>query len=104
MDLSQYNVSLKTGFLPEEPPTRLADQSLQAYEDLVQQLPELIRSRQLSARVDKLPPFRLEDLRTENEWRRAYSVLGFLVNGIIWGSASTPNEVCRFSTFPYDDS
>ena len=95
MDLSSYNVSLKTGFLPEEAPTRLEGQSFAAYEDLIQHLPDLIKSRQLLARVNELPPFRLEDLRTENQWRRAYSVLGFLVNGVIWGSASTPTEVRR---------
>lgn len=43
--------------------------------------------------IDKLPIIPAVHLETEAEWHRAYSILGFLANGYIWGG-DKPAQVC----------
>lgn len=93
MDLSSYQVSPKTGFLPETPPRRLRGPQLERWEETARRIPELIKSGQLASAVDELPSFPLNELEDEGDWRRAYSVLGFLANAYLWGSAPQPTEV-----------
>ena len=53
----------------------------------MQQLPELNKTCQLRAEVDKLPEreFNHLTLRSEEEWRRAYVLLCFLGQSYVWG-------------------
>ncbi|KAF2138876.1 uncharacterized protein K452DRAFT_255812 [Aplosporella prunicola CBS 121167] len=92
-DLEAYAISPRNGFLPGSPPLqRLTDPYYKPWEAIVGKLPELLRSGQLVAEVYKLPVLETSNLKDEREWRRAYSVLGFLTHAFIWGAAS-PSEV-----------
>lgn len=83
--LSDYDVSEKTGFLPEElPVTRLPDY-YDAWENTVNVLPALLLTKRIRAVVDKFEVLDTTHLKTEPQWRRAYSVLGFLSHAYIWG-------------------
>lgn len=45
----------------------------------------LILAKRLRRIVDALPVLETDLLLTEAEWRRAYSILGFIAHGYIWG-------------------
>ena len=85
--MSDFQISPTTGFMPTTPPlTRLPGKYFATWEDLVLQLPQLIESKQLRREVDGLPQlqFNSTTLQSEEEWRRAYTMLCFLGQSYIW--------------------
>ena len=89
-----YGISPTNGFLPDEPPLEiLPDPYYQQWEAIARNLQGLILSRRLRELVDRMPALSTERLETEAEWRRAYSVLGFITHAYIWGG-DEPAEVC----------
>ena len=87
LSLSDFDISEKTGFVPETPPLRrLSHETFSRWEDVMDRLPSLIQSRELRAEIDSLPEadFSEATLKSEREWWRAYSLLGFLSQGYIW--------------------
>ena len=86
--LSEYEISPETGFVPASPPlTRLPGEHFGPWEALISRLPELNRTKQLRAEVEKLPEreFSHLTLHSEAEWRRAYALLTFIGQSYIWG-------------------
>ncbi len=84
--LEDYDISPDTGFLPSELPLEvLPDPYYSQWENIVRNLQGLILSRRLRGVVDNLPALSTDHLATEAEWRRAYSVLAFIVHAYIWG-------------------
>ncbi|KAF2822120.1 indoleamine 2,3-dioxygenase alpha type [Ophiobolus disseminans] len=84
--LSDYDVSPQNGFLPDEIPLSiLPDAYYQPWETVVRNFQSLILAKQLRRIVDALPILDTDLLLTEAEWRRAYSILGFIAHGYIWG-------------------
>lgn len=91
--LSDYDISPQTGFLPAEIPLEiLPDRYYQPWETIVQNLQSLILSKRLRQMVDALPILSTDLLLTEAEWRRAYSLLGFIAHAYVWGG-DTPSDV-----------
>ncbi|KAJ5200084.1 Indoleamine 2-3-dioxygenase [Penicillium cf. griseofulvum] len=85
LDLRQYGISAISGFLPEKKPLeKLPDPLYSPWESIVNGLPQLIKTDSLSDAIDNLPVLSTAKLRTDEEWRRAYLVLGFLSQGYIW--------------------
>ncbi|KAK4120300.1 Indoleamine 2,3-dioxygenase [Parathielavia appendiculata] len=83
--LDDYAIT-SNGFLPEEPPLkRLPHPYYSPWETLVECLPTAIAEQTLRQQVDGLPILSTDHLAREQEWRRAYVVLGFLTHGYIWG-------------------
>jgi indoleamine 2,3-dioxygenase len=98
--LRKFQASVDCGFLPEDRPlTRLPDDYFEPWESAANNLAELISSNQIQARIDTLPVLGVDRLETEADWRRAYSVLGFLAHAYIWGG-SAPSEVSARSFVP----
>lgn len=88
LHLSDYQISLETGYLPARPPlTRLPGEYFAEWEDLISLLPELNRTKQLRTAVHKLPErdFSHLTLKSEEEWKRAYVLLTFIGQSYIWG-------------------
>ena len=84
--LSDYDVSPQNGFLPSEVPLEvLPDAYYKPWETIVRNFQSLILTKRLRWVVDALPVLETHRLRTEAEWRRAYSVLGFIVHAYVWG-------------------
>jgi len=84
--LSDYDISPRNGFLPEEVPLDiLPDRYYQPWEAVVRNFQSLLLAKRLRRIVDAIPVLETDLLLTEAEWRRAYSILGFLVHGYIWG-------------------
>ncbi|RDW62808.1 indolic compounds 2,3-dioxygenase-like protein [Coleophoma crateriformis] len=92
-NLADYGISPEYGFLPAELPLeRLPDPYYNKWEAIVLNLQGLILSKRLRGVIDRLPVLSTIGLEHDSEWRRAYSLLGFMAHGYIWGGDS-PAEV-----------
>ncbi len=81
-----FHVSSVTGFLPDVPPLKQLPEPFQPWENLVDHLPELLKTKRLREEVDNLPLITVSDseLVSERHWHRAYKVLTFLSQGYLW--------------------
>ena len=92
-DLSKYENVARHGFLPPEQPLEaLPSPYFDPWEQIATHLPSLISKRMIRCAVRSMPVLSSQELNSESEWRRAYVVLGFLLQGYIWGG-SKPEEV-----------
>ncbi|KAJ5168997.1 Indoleamine 2-3-dioxygenase [Penicillium canariense] len=86
INLDDYAVSPLHGFLPNGLPLQKLPHAYYAeWENLAVRLPDLIKTGQIRGSVNALPVLTTTWLQTEPEWRRAYSILGFLTHAYIWG-------------------
>ena len=93
--LKRYTTTARHGFLPEQIPLQRLPQSCYSpWERLVEDLPDLIRSRRIRSKIERLPILDTVHLQEEPEWQRAYSLLAFLTHAYIWGG-ERPAEVCH---------
>ncbi|QPG73486.1 hypothetical protein FOA43_000797 [Brettanomyces nanus] len=92
-NLEDYDVSPKTGFLPEEIPLNHLPPYYETWERIVKNLPALLLTRRVRSMVDKLPYLTCEHLTSESEYRRAYSVLGYIAHAYIWGVNETTDRL-----------
>jgi indoleamine 2,3-dioxygenase len=84
--LRDYDVSALNGFLPTDPPCEgLANGYYAPWESVVNNLQALILTKRLRKVVDNLPVLETHLLESEAEWRRAYSILGFMTHAYMWG-------------------
>lgn len=91
--LADYGISPEYGFLPHEPPLEvLSDPYYAKWESVVSNMQSLLLNSRLREVVDNLPELSTEYLRTEQEWRRAYVVLVFMLHAYVWGE-DKPKEV-----------
>lgn len=91
--LEDYAVSEKNGFLPTSPPlAKIPNTYYEPWEALASRLSTLIKDGSIRSMIDNLPILDASWLQTEPEWRRAYSVLGFLTHAYIWGGEK-PKDV-----------
>ncbi|KAJ5129277.1 uncharacterized protein N7515_005316 [Penicillium bovifimosum] len=80
------------GFLSEGLPlARLTNPYYNVWEDLSDQLPDLIQTNQIREKIDLLPICSTNYLQTEPEWRRACVIMGYLAHAYIWGG-ETPKD------------
>jgi len=74
------------GFVPSEAPLACLPDPLYApWERVIGNLSASLKAGTLRAQVDELPVLSTDNLRTEREWRRTYSIMGFLLHAYIWG-------------------
>ncbi|KAI4636645.1 hypothetical protein J4E83_001602 [Alternaria metachromatica] len=91
--LADYGISPQNGFLPDEIPLDvLPDRYYQPWETIVRNFQSLILAKRLRGIVDTLPVLGTQFLLTEAEWRRAYSILGFIAHAYIWGG-DRPSDI-----------
>lgn len=92
--LDEFRVSYETGFLPinttnnrKLPLHRLSNPYYSPWEDVISDLPQLIRTGEIREKVLGLPVLSIENLGADDEaeWQRAYLVLAFLTHAYIWG-------------------
>lgn len=92
--LADYGISPTHGFLPDVLPlTRLPDPYYNKWEAIVANLQALVLSRRLRGVVDRLPVLSTIGLEHDAEWRRAYSLLGFMAHAYIWGGDSPSDRL-----------
>ncbi|KAL4895580.1 Indoleamine 2,3-dioxygenase [Aspergillus ambiguus] len=91
--LDTYNVSLRTGFLPDAPPLRAMDDPYYwPWEELVRDLPSRIQGKTIRSAVEQLPVLSTSNLQGEPQWRRAYLLLAYLTHAYVWGG-DKPKDV-----------
>ena len=91
--LEDYGISPDNGFLPSELPlTALSDPYYAKWEAITSNLHGLLLTKRIRETVDRLPILSTAYLGSENEWRRAYVVLVFILHGYVWGGHK-PEEV-----------
>nr|XP_036574254.1 indoleamine-dioxygenase [Colletotrichum truncatum]KAF6780655.1 indoleamine-dioxygenase [Colletotrichum truncatum] len=82
------------GFLPSDPPCRrLCSPTYQPWEEMISQLPALIKSGKIRNETKELPLLSTKELHHETEWRRAYVIMCFLAHGYIWASNPPAEQV-----------
>lgn len=92
--LDQYGLSARHGFLPNELPlARLPDPYYNKWEAIAANLPALILSRRLRGVIDRLPVLDTIGLEHDAEWRRAYSLLCFMMHGYVWAGDSPEDRI-----------
>lgn len=84
--LEHYQVSAKTGFLPFDPPLEQLPEYYRDWEAICLKLPSHIANSDLVEVVARLPLLSSGWLKSEPEYRRAYVILGFIADGLLWGS------------------
>jgi indoleamine 2,3-dioxygenase len=100
--LEDYGVDPDHGFLPSEPPTaRLADEYYSPWESLVDDLQELITTKDIRTRVNALPILSTSKLTVEPDWRRAYCLLAFLAHGYIWSEEPAAHKLPPSISIPF---
>ncbi|TEY73291.1 hypothetical protein BOTCAL_0080g00190 [Botryotinia calthae] len=91
INLSEFGVSTKNGFLPDvNPLPRLS--AYVEWEDLVDEIPYLLQEGLFRQHADALPILDTSNLQEEDEWRRAYHLLSFMTHSYIWGG-KVPSEL-----------
>ena len=100
----EYSISSTTGFLPESLPIQRLEH-YKEWEELVKDLPQLIKNKQLRDKVQDLPllPISHSLLPTEDHWRRAYSIITFICQGYLWerGEKGTVSKLPQQLAIPW---
>ena len=99
--LKDYDVSPKTGFLPETLPVARLPAYYDIWENTVNVLPALLLTKRIRSVIDKFECLDLSHLQSEEQYRRAYSVLGFLAHAYIWGVDTPTNKLPKQIADPW---
>ncbi|KAM3443088.1 hypothetical protein MY4824_000793 [Beauveria thailandica] len=92
LDFNKYAVT-KNAFLPEQNPAHvLSDPYYEPWEAVGRNLAELIDEGTIHDAIRQLPILSVDNLVSEAEWRRAYTLLAFLTHAYVWGG-DTPEEI-----------
>ncbi|KAL1850040.1 Indoleamine 2,3-dioxygenase [Paecilomyces lecythidis] len=99
--LADYGISPDHGFLPPELPLDvLPDPYYGQWESIVANLQGLLLSKRLRQVIDRLSVLSTEYLHTDAEWRRAYTVLIFMLHGYVWGGDKPAERIPPQVTIP----
>ena len=104
MELNKYNISDKRGFLPSLDPVLSLPKAFDPWEDIGARLPELIRDKHLRQEVAQLPlKFPVSELKREEEWWRAFCLLGFVSHSYVWceGKEGVTNVLPKVLAVPW---
>ena len=83
-DLSAYNISVKYGFVSDQPSRKLPAK-YDAWESIAQVLPQLLANGTLRDAVKHLPVLDIESEAGLGELQRMYVVLAFIIHGLVHG-------------------
>ncbi|KAL2867302.1 indoleamine 2,3-dioxygenase [Aspergillus lucknowensis] len=98
---SEYGISPDSGFLSSERPLeQLPDPYYSKWEWILSNIQSLLLSGRIRRAVDAMPMLSTSYLRTEPEWRRAYSILGFILHAYVWGGPKPEERIPPQLTVP----
>ena len=106
MALNSFDISSKTGLLPESPPLASLPPYFSEYSEVVSRFCHLLREHKLRDAIHALPrlEFTGNTLRTVEAWRAALVVLSGLFQGYVWqdGETGIPRKVPSILAVPFD--
>ncbi|NXY36333.1 I23O2 dioxygenase, partial [Pomatorhinus ruficollis] len=102
LELGRFQVSEEFGFLLPDPLTELPA-AYGPWMDIAHELPQLIMSHQLRARVHQMPQLSTQHLRGREQLHLAHLVLSFITMGYVWqeGEEGTVQVLPRNLAVPY---
>src|SRR5205814_10137544 len=87
-ELARLEISPERGFLSAQDPLRALPAAFAPWEQLAGDLPKLLMTDQLRARIDAMPSLSTDALRTPAEVERAMMLLSYLGHAHVWGAAT----------------
>ncbi|CEP11056.1 hypothetical protein [Parasitella parasitica] len=91
--LDEYDISVKTGFLPPTPPLRrLSDPYFAPWEDMMDDFNGLLLAGKLREKVHKMPLLDYSKLQLVEEYRRAFLILCMVSHSYVWGKHEATSE------------
>ncbi|KAL7311274.1 Indoleamine 2,3-dioxygenase [Mucor circinelloides] len=91
--LEEYDISVKTGFLPSTPPLRrLSDPYFAPWEEMMDDFNGLLLAGKLREKVHKMPLLDHTHLKSVEEYRRAFLILCMVSHSYVWGKHETTSE------------
>ena len=103
--LASFEITNKTGFLPETPPLASLPPHFREWNKVLGQVSHLLQNHQLRDAVHKLPALEFSDKTLHNieEWRAAVMVLSGLFQGFLWqeGEAGVPSKIPSNLAVPF---
>ncbi|KAH8649994.1 indoleamine 2,3-dioxygenase family protein [Xylariales sp. PMI_506] len=98
---SKYGISVN-GFLPDKAPLAvLSDPYYQPWEALISQLSTLLTAGTFREKIDQLEVLTTDKLQSEEEWRRAYTVLAYFTQGYVWGGEKAADRLPLAISAPF---
>jgi indoleamine 2,3-dioxygenase len=95
------NLSPSRGFLPLSDPLPRLPTAFDAWEEVAQALPKLLVTDQIRTILENLPPFPLDEIRTDAERDRAMLVLSFLGHAYVWGGDRAADRIPAVLAVPW---
>lgn len=95
IDLSQFEVDSRTGFLPNTDPLRQLPADFAPWDELGAELPALLLAGQLRKRIEALPVLEVNPLEGRGQLERAMLLLSTLTNAYVWAQ---PEPASRLPT------
>lgn len=100
--LKDFGVSSRNGFLPDKLPLlRLLNPYFEAWEEIVDRLPFLLKNNHIRNEVDKLSILSVSKLTSERELQRAYLLLSLMTQAYIWGGAKPSQRLPASISIPF---
>ena len=105
--LDTFDISEKTGFVPETPPLASLPEYFSKWENAASQLSNMLKEKRLREVVHQLPvlDFSEKTLTSDQEWRRALVVLSYLFQGYLWqdGADGLPSKIPSILAVPFNN-
>ncbi|KNC84288.1 hypothetical protein SARC_03489 [Sphaeroforma arctica JP610] len=84
-----YDISKRRGFLPDQDPLQNLSSYYASWDAAVKQLPSYLLAGCTRKQLDRIPLLSTDQLTTEAEFQRAYSVLCMLSHAYVWCDGET---------------
>lgn len=95
------SINFLHGFLPETDPLQHLPEAFSVWEKTIKELPKLLISNSLLAQVKMLPPFPVNQLRSEAEYELAMVLLSFLGHAYVWGGKEPATKIIKEIAIPW---
>ena len=95
--LNRYQVSPTRGFLPHSDPLQRLPEKYKQWELLSKDLSGLILARQVRHLLQKLPVIAIDELRTQDQLRRAHLILCCLAHAYVWATSEPADVIPKLS-------
>ena len=88
-------------FLPQQDPLETLPAPFSSWEETAKNLPKLLVATQFQKKLEGLPPFPTDNLRTEPEYERAMQILSYFGHAYVWGQKNTPEAIPAILAKPW---
>lgn len=93
----EFQISPERGFLPQTDPLRSLGSAFSAWEEIAQNLPQIVASQKIQQQLASLPKFELSKINSAPQRERALQILSFIGHAYLLesGQLSVPSVLAR---------